>query len=146
MEALVVIGLIALIVAIFMPSFFRILHAYTVQTTAQQVAIQLRFARNAAVKQKANYKITVRDETAGTNPNTYFFERDPERDGSYETFKGMDVSIPNSILIKSGSISQIEFDSRGRASTSGVIRLEGKYQVRFEISVSLNGSVSTKRI
>ena len=147
-EGLVVIGIIALIVAIALPDISRILQRHRVQTAAQQLAINIRFARNAAVKQKINYRITIRNETHSTSPNTYFFEYAPARDNppTYQTYTKLDVSIPDGVLIKSGSISQSAFDSRGRSSQAGAIRLEGEDGTQYEILITLNGGVTTTRI
>ena len=144
LEGLIVLGLIAIIVAVVLPNFMRILQGYRLQTSAQQIAINLRFARNAAVKQKVNYRVTFRNQTHGTSPNTYFFEHSPS--GTYVPYRKIDVSLPKGVLIKSGSVSQLEFDSRGRSTPSGVIRLEGKDGTQYEVSVSLNGGVSTEKV
>jgi Tfp pilus assembly protein FimT len=146
LEALVVIALMGVLLAIVLPALYRFFQVYRVQTAAQRLAINIRFARNAAVKQKVNYRITVRDETHGSAPNTYIFENDPEGDGTFASYDNLDVSIPSGVLIKSGSVSQLEFDSRGRSSASGVIRLEGKSDTEYEISVSINGAVSSQRM
>lgn len=139
-EVLTVCGLIALIVATMMPALSNMLYAYHVSTAARQMTANIRFARNAAVKQKAGYKIVINDSGSG-NPNTYLIQNDVDNDGSYTDFTKLDSSIPSSVTIDPTSIDEVEFDHRGSASPIGEVLLIGKKGDRYKLTIGLAGSV-----
>jgi len=147
-EALVVLGIMAMILLIVMPFFYRMLQAYRTQTAATLMATNLRFARNAAVKQKVKYRFTFQDEGA-VSPNTYYVERDTSGSGSYSTYEEMDTDFPDGIKIDSTSTDTITFDSRGGAilsPTSTVILIEGPNDLNFQINISLTGAISVEKV
>lgn len=143
-EALIVLGLIAIMAAVFIPIFLSVLQAYRAETTAQQFQINLRFARAAAVKQKVSYKVLFSDE--GESPaNTYKIEYDPDRNGSYEKFTRLDTDLPEGTTIVSGSLNEVEFDSRGSAELTPVstpIRIRAVEGTVYRVTVSTIGAVT----
>jgi len=142
LEILIVLGIMAALLLVTIPAFYRLLQAYRLQTTASTISTNLRFARSAALKQKITYRLTFRD-SSDINPNTYVVEYDPF--GSFQTFNNLDTKIPDRIDIDPASLDQVSFDSRGAASTSGFILLTGTDGSAYKITVSSTGAVNVIR-
>ena len=141
LEILVVLGLMTALLVVTIPAFFRLLQGYRLQSTANIVATNLRFARSAALKQKLLYKLTFHDKNEG-NPNTYTIEYHP---GSWQPVRTMDTEIPDKVEIDPTSLDDVTFDSRGAASTSGFILLNSEGVGSYRITVSLTGAINTTK-
>jgi Tfp pilus assembly protein FimT len=145
LEILVVLGLMAALLVILIPAFFRLLQGYRLQSTANVVATNLRFARSAALKQKVLYRITVND-SADSPPNTYKIESQPP---FWPAVKNMDTDIPEQIVIDPTSLDTVIFDSRGAATVSGgtnsSILLSSDDVGSYTITVSPTGAINTTR-
>jgi type II secretory pathway pseudopilin PulG len=138
LETLIVLGMFVTLLLIMIPSFYRLLQNYRVQTTANTISTNLRFARSAALKQKITYRITFRD-SSDINPNTYIVEYNPF--GSFQIFSNLDTKIPDRVNIDPTSLDEVSFDSRGAASTSGFILITGPNATSYKIKVSPTGAV-----
>ena len=144
LEILVVLGLMAALLVIGIPAFFRLLQGYRLQSTANIVATNLRFARSAALKQKVQYRITFND-SADSPPNTYKIEYQPP---TWPAVKNMDTSIPEQIVIDPTSLDTVIFDSRGAATVTGgtsSILLSSDNVGSYTITVSPTGAINTVR-
>ncbi len=141
MEALIVVGLVALLVAVFVPTLYRMYQNYRAQTAVERITMNLRFARLAAIKKRFNYRVVV-DESA----DTYEIQMNPLKDGTtWVTYNQADTSMPDSGLdILSGGVTQITFNPRGAANTSGTIRVKSTDFIH-RINVFTTGAV-TKQV
>jgi len=151
-EALVLVGLIGAILAVALPAFYRMLQAYRIQMAAQQITTSLRFARNAAVKQKMQYQVTF-DSGADNYRIEYNVSRssppsfvDYPHPGCTSLLSDTRTcTLPPKIDIKSGGLSSVIFDSRGAASTSGNIDLVGTDLAEYRVSLAITGAVTTTK-
>lgn len=141
LEALVIVALIAAILLIVVPNFFRMMQRWRIQSTAATISTNLNFARAAAIKQKKQYRVQIKD--VGESPaNTYRIQRDVSGDsGTYENYTKLDLDIPDGVDIKSGSLDEVVFDMRGAASPNGTITLESNDGSEWTITISPNGHV-----
>ncbi len=108
LEAVIVAGLIAIIAAVFLPTFFHVIKNYRSETSAEQIVMNLRFARMAAVKKRRNYQVTFSADPT----NTYQVLMDENKDGAFETYRNADTSIPSGVKILSGGITSVTFNAR----------------------------------
>jgi Tfp pilus assembly protein FimT len=145
LEILVVLGLMAALLVVLIPAFFRLLQGYRLQSTANVVATNLRFARSAALKQKVLYRITVND-SGDTPANSYKIEYQPP---SWPAVKNMDIDIPDQVVIDPTSLDTVIFDSRGAATINGgttsSIVLSSDDVGTYTIIVSPTGAINTVR-
>ncbi len=154
-EILVVVGIIALLVLIAIPQLLKLLHAYEVQSAASGFAVHLRFARNAAVKQKLRYRILI----AESPDNAYRLERETNYgSGDYALVPGLGadqklvggaryIALPSGITIEPASTDgPIVFNFRGAndGATTYNILMETT-DVRYTITVTPSGGISTLR-
>ena len=157
LEALVVVALIGTILLVALPSFFRMLQTYRTQTAVSQLAMNLRFSRNAAVKQKVKYQIRV-NRNSDSPSNRYFVEYDPSGTSTFVVVPHVDVSydlgascscvkMPEKIkILDSTTATTILFSSRGGASGSGDILIQGLDGSQYRIRVSTVGGVETTKL
>ena len=147
METLVVIALLAAILVIVMPAISNMYYAYQASTAARQMQANIRFARNAAIKQKIDYRIIIND-SGDPDPNTYLIQYDPDRDGTFQNFprEFFDYTIPGTVEIDPGSVNSIDFDPRGSAQPSGSVVLEGRRGDKYRLQIFLSGSVMMEKI
>jgi prepilin-type N-terminal cleavage/methylation domain-containing protein len=140
-EILVVIAIVGFVVVIFTPSFLRMMNNYRVSTSAYQLATQIRFARNAAIKKRGEYQMEIRNESHATAPNTYTITSDDDitEEFSMDRFAKIDASDT--------TLSTIIFGTRGSA-TAGIIVLESKVnsETRYQITVTPAGGVRVDRL
>lgn len=139
-EILVVISLVGFVVVIFSPSFLRMMNNYRVSTSAYQIATQIRFARNAAIKKRFEYHMEIRNESHTTAPNTYTITSDERTEEfSMDRFAKIDAADT--------TLSMIIFGTRGSA-TAGIIVLENKAnpEIRYQITVTPAGGVQVDRL
>jgi type IV fimbrial biogenesis protein FimT len=139
-EILVVISIVGFMVVIFAPSFLRMMNNYRVSTSAYQLATQIRFARNAAIKKRFEYQMEIRNESHVTAPNTYAITSDEgTEEFSMERFAKIDAADT--------TLSTIIFGTRGSA-TAGIIALESKAnsEIRYQITVTPAGGVRVDRL
>ena len=144
LEILVVLGLMTALLVVTIPAFFRLLQGYRLQSTANVVATNLRFARSAALKQKVQYRLTFKD-SGEASPNTYIIEYQPP---FWPTVRNMDTDIPDRVQIDPTSLDQVIFDSRGAATISGgsgFIRLTSQSVGSYTITVSPTGAINTTK-
>jgi Tfp pilus assembly protein FimT len=147
LEILVVLGLMVALLVVLIPAFFRLLQGYRLQSTANIVATNLRFARAAALKQKVLYRLTFRD-SGEAPPNTYTIEYAP---GSVccQPVRNMDTNISDRVQIDPTSIDVVDFDSRGAATITGgstsSILLTSESVGSYTITVSSTGAINTIR-
>ena len=152
-EILIVVGIIALLVLVAIPTMLRIMRSYEVQSAASGFAVQLRFARNAAVKQKKRYRILI----AETPDNAYRLEEETGYGtGSYKLVKGVGAdtklisnvpyfALPSGVKIETSSTDgPIVFNFRGAsdAAITYSINMETS-DVRWTITVTPSGGIST---
>jgi prepilin-type N-terminal cleavage/methylation domain-containing protein len=140
MELLVVLALMAAMLVILIPAFFKLMAGYRLQSTANIIATNLRFARNAALKQKVKYSVTFND-SGEPNPNTYIMEYWPAN-VCCQPVKNMDTSVARNVEIEPASLDQVTFDSRGAADVSGSILLSTENIGSYTITVSTTGAVN----
>ena len=142
LEVLVVLAALGAILLIAMPNFVRLLQEWRARTAAEQIVVNMRFARNAAVNQKVPYRATIQDEGAASNPNTYAILYDPQRSGSYQKVPTLDPYLPPGTKIKAGSIGSVDFDTTGRANPIGSVLVEGVDNSLYTITINLSGAVT----
>lgn len=140
MELLVVLGLFAALLVIAIPAFFKLLAGYRLQSTANVIATNLRFARSAALKQKVKYTVTLND-SGDPSPNTYTMEYWPGN-VCCQPVKNMDTSVPDKVEIDPTSLDQVTFDARGAADVSGSILLTTDNIGSYTITVSKTGAIN----
>jgi len=111
MELVVVIGLMAIISAIAMPSFISWLPSYRLSAGARQIAADLQLARMKAISQNTNYRLRF------TDGNTYEMQKN---DGGWAVPAGHgSVDLPEGITVTNGTpFNTSEFQSRGTAKTT----------------------------
>ena len=147
MEILVVMALMAALLVILIPAFFRLLQGYRLQSTANIIATNLRFARSAALKQKVQYRLTFKDN-GDSPPNTYTIEYAPGN-SCCQRVRNMDTDVPEQVAIDPSSVDQVTFDSRGAAEITGgtgsSIVLTGAGVGTYTITVSRTGAINTVR-
>lgn len=147
LEALLVVGLIAILAAVSLPRLTRMAIDLKIETSAKQLATNLRFARMSAVKQKVDYQVSIHDElaTSPAIPNTYEVKYKPS--GSFITFPRADTKIDSGLKILSTStLSSVTFDPRGSADAAGSISLRGENNVEYRIDVKTTGSVNVVKV
>ena len=140
LEALVVIGLLAVVVAITIPPFFRIIQKYRAETAIDQVTMNLRFARLAALKKRIPYRVVFSADPT----NTYEVQVNPSRDlVTWEKYARSDTSIPGGLTILSGGITNVTYSPRGSANISGgsAIRIQSTDYI-YRINVYTTGAVT----
>jgi len=152
-EALIVVAIIGVLVLIAIPQLLKLLHAYEVQTAASGFAVHLRFARNAAVKQKLRYRIQI----AETPNNAYRIEQETApASGVYQLVRGMGsdqkvisdevyIGLPEGVKIQAASTDgPIVFNFRGGndAATTYNILMETT-DLRYTVTVTPSGGIST---
>jgi prepilin-type N-terminal cleavage/methylation domain-containing protein len=155
LETLVVVGLIGAIALIAIPILLNTLNSYKTQTAASGFAVHLRFARNAAVKQKLRYKILIAEDP----DNAYCLEQETDFDsGVYKIVKGLGtesktvggtqyIALPKGVKITTSSTDgPIVFNYRGAndASITYNIYMETT-KVRYTITVTPTGGIYTTR-
>jgi Tfp pilus assembly protein FimT len=143
LEAVIVAGLIAIVAAVFLPTFFNTIKNYRAQTSAEQITMNLRFARMAAVKKRRNYQVTFNADPT----NTYAVLMDEDKNGSFEKYPNADTSIPDGVKILSGGITSVTFNARGAATMAGgsTIRVQLTEDFIYRITVASNGAVTKQR-
>ena len=144
-EILIVVGLIAVIAAVFLPTFFDLLMNYRSETAVEQITMNLRFARMAAVKKRRSYQVLFNAEPT----NTYEVRMDEDRNGSFEPYKNADTTLAGGMKILSGGITSVTFNGRGAATiVSGgpqTIRVRSAEDFVYRINVFTNGAVTKER-
>ena len=146
-EAILVIGLVAILAAVSLPRLTRLAIDLKVETSAKQLATNLRFARMSAVKQKVEYQVVIHNElaTSPAIPKTYDVQY--KSAGSFVTFPRADTKIDNGLKILSTStLSSVIFDPRGSANAAGNIRLRGENNAEYRIDVKTTGSVNVVKV
>ena len=145
LEALIVLGLMAAMLLIVVPAFYEIIQKYRAETAVEQIVMNLRFARLAAVKKRIQYKVVIRDELS-TPANTYEVQMDPLKIASFEKYTRADTSLPAGLTILSGGISQILYNPRGVATITGGGNIRVKStDYSYRINVFTSGAVTKTR-
>jgi Tfp pilus assembly protein FimT len=140
LEAIIVVGILAAIVAIVLPQFFTILQQYRSETAVEQVVMNLRFARLAAVKKRIPYRVVFQP----TPINAYEVQMNPSKDSTtWIEYANADTSIPAGLNILAGGVSDIIYNPRGAATITGgsTVRIHSS-QFTYRIDVFTNGAVT----
>ncbi len=140
LEALIVVGLIAIVAAIFLPAFFKTIQNYRSQTAVEQITMNIRFARMAAVKKRINYKVVFNEDPS----NTYEVQMDDDKDGTFVKYSNADTSVASGLKILTGGITEVTFNPRGAATITGgsTIRVKSTDDYIYRITVQTNGMVT----
>lgn len=156
LEALLVLVVIGVILLIAIPELAVMLRSYKIKTAATQVAMHIRFARNAAVKTKDEYRIQYNDlGTAAQVRNTYTVERNEGGWKQDTDLKGVLANgafeLPSGVEIETGGMTQVTLDSRGAASGTPNSRIRLRIAssagvLRYQVSVTPAGSVSIAKL
>jgi prepilin-type N-terminal cleavage/methylation domain-containing protein len=152
LETLVVVAIIGVILLFAIPALYSMLQSYKVKTTANQIAIQIRMARNLCVSQKMDYQAIIHSTDASSTPNSYIIQNRPG--ASYSIVPNLDTTIPPGVTILStgifsGGIATLQFTPRGKiVSALGappyLIEIEGLNRLRYQILIDPTGSVDVK--
>ena len=147
LEALAVLAILAALLLIIMPALANMYYSYQANTAARQMQANIRFARNAAIKQKIDYRILINDST-DPDPNSYQIQYDPQGDGTFENFprEFFDYTIPGTVKIDPSSVDQVDFDQRGSAQPTGTVLLNGFRGQQYRLTIYLSGSVVMERL
>jgi Tfp pilus assembly protein FimT len=152
-EALIVLALIGCILVVAIPALYRMIQNYRTSTTAAQMAVYIRFARNAAVKQKVVYRVRVnRDSDAPSN--RYFIEYDPSGTNTFVKVPHLEsdsicncVLMPvNTRILDSTTATSLVLTSTGQTAGSGEIFIEGADGTQYRIKVSAVGGVEKTKL
>jgi Tfp pilus assembly protein FimT len=138
LEAVIVVGLVAIIVAVSVPTLYRSYQSYRAQTAVERITMNLRFARLAAVEKRIFYRVVI-DESN----DTYQIQMNKAKDGTtWVRYKNADTSMPDDGLdILAGGLTQITYNARGAANTSGTIRVQST-EFTHRINVFTSGAVT----
>ena len=141
LEAVIVVGLFALIVGVSVPTLYKTFQNYRAQTAIERISMNLRFARLSAVKKRIFYRVVIDDSN-----DTYQIQMNESKDGvTWARYTNADTSMPDDNLdILAGGITQITYNPRGAANTSGTIRVQSTDYIH-RINVFTSGAV-TKQI
>ena len=140
METLIILGLVAIIVAIALPLFYNIIQKYRAQTAVEQVAMNLRFARLSAVKKRIDYRVVFN----ATPTNTYEVQTNPNRDGTtWVKYDYTDTNLPSNLTILGGGVLNVVYSPRGSATITGGsnIRIQSTDFI-YRIDVYASGAVT----
>ena len=140
-EILIVVALMGLMILFGGPALGDSLRAYKVRASANELTTILRALRYNAVTNRTPRTVTLTDENAGTNPNTY----------SYVNHKGKAVLVRlhDGVALESASVSSITIDikgSTGQASAQNVLVsmwINGDRGDRYTVSVSPTGKITS---
>jgi type II secretory pathway pseudopilin PulG len=148
MEAIAVLVLCSLILAIAIPHLAGMLRRYKMKTSISQLSAQIRIARYLAIQQKADYRILIEGTGLGNSENKYVTLKDPDGDGTYETVDGGAFTFPSGVELGSGSIGRIDINPRGACtavpvgSTAISLQQQGEHGYRITIGPGCLISVS----
>lgn len=121
-ELMIAIAIMAILVAVSIPSIGRYLQSWRLNGETDQLASMMRSARSAAVSKHVN-TVFVFD----TNNDTYFYFEDADGDGTKDTgeYSTETINLPPGIILQSHTLSQpkIFFGPKGNANESGTITL-----------------------
>jgi type II secretory pathway pseudopilin PulG len=145
LEAIIVVGLIAIIVAVTLPQLTKVLINQRIETSAHRISTSLRFARMSEVKRKIPYQVVINSESA-SNPNTYALQYKPG--ASWEIYPDAETHVEGSLTILDSSLDSVIFDARGAATMAGGtnIGLKGTNGAEYRIDVKTTGSVNIVKI
>ncbi len=150
-ESLVVIVIMGLMLLIAVPALLKTLQTYRVSEAANQMAVHIRFVRNACLQRKINFRMIVNNKNAGS-PNTYNVLYDPLRTNTFQQYPYInDVTLPPGVVILdsvayANPTATINFTTRGSAD-AGDINLQGAdttYQ--YKLDVKPTGAVTVTKI
>ena len=157
MEALIVVGLLALLALLAVPKILQALQRYQVSEAANQMAVHLRFVRNACVQRKIPFRVIVNTKDAVPDPvnnivpNTYTILHDPTRTNNYVVYSRLSkVVLPTDVQILDSAAypnptALINFTSRGSAN-AGDINLQGADTgIQYRLDVKLTGAVTVTK-
>jgi Tfp pilus assembly protein FimT len=141
LETLIVVGLIATLTIVAIPIFVDLVRSYRVSSTASEIAVSLRFARNASIKRKKDYTVNIYNESAVTpnTPNTY-------------VVNGPDNPVTHTVadfvkITTASTLSACVFSPNGSA-TAGDVIIEDKSTgtPQYKISVLTTGAVGITKM
>jgi Tfp pilus assembly protein FimT len=148
MEVLVVMGLIGALAIISIPTFLEVVNNYRVSTSATEIGVKLRFARNASIKKKKDYTVTIKDQTDTTNPNTYTVTDEFQYNGGVLALRT--YTLNSGVKIKAGSPTNITFKPDGQASTGfgspPITLIDPRGNDAYTITVLKSGAVEVVKL
>ncbi len=122
-ELMISVGILAVMVALTIPSFGRYLQTWRLNGETDQLATMLRSARSAAVSKNIS-TVFVFDQ----NNDTYFYFEDVNGDGvrGNGEYCSEAIDLPPGIIFQGHTLSQprIFFGPKGNANESGTITLQ----------------------
>lgn len=122
-ELMISVGILAVMVALTIPSFGRFLQTWRLNGETDQLATMLRSARSAAVSKNIN-TVFVFDQ----NNESYFYFEDIDGDGARGSGEYCSEAndLPPGIIFQGHTLSQprIFFGPKGNANESGTITLQ----------------------
>src|SRR5262245_13263092 len=133
LEALIVLGLVAVITLLTIPMFLDLINNYRVATSASEVAINLRFARNASIKQQKSFTVKLALDTDPVVRDYYTISGGIIRDRvNYLTEK---------VKFNSTSTTSFTFKPNGSASSGTITIKDPRGQDAYKIEVRSTGAV-----
>jgi Tfp pilus assembly protein FimT len=119
-----------------LPQFYKTFQKYRSETAVEQIMMNLRFARLAAVKKRIPYKVVFQ----ATPTNIYQVQMNPSKDLlTWEVYPNADTSMPAGLDILAGGISDVVYNPRGAATITGgsTIRIQSSlYTYRIDVFTS----------
>jgi len=148
MEVLIVLGLIGAIALISIPTFLEVVNNYRVSTSATEIGVKLRFARNASIKKKKDFTMSLKDQSDTTSPNTYTVTDDFQFNGGVLNLKS--YRLNDGVKIKTGSPLTITFKPDGQASTGfgtpPITLIDPRGNDAYTITVLKSGAVEVVKL
>ena len=152
-ELLIAIILLIIVSAAATPFFLGPIQNYRLRTAAWQVAGDLRLARQKSVASGRPFKLTFKDRTASTDPNSYIIQRqevsgtwtgDPAPRIYLQTSGGPTYVMIDSTSPPGGGV--INFSANGTVPTAGTIRLVDGREKRYDVVVNSMGRVRVTKL
>ena len=148
MEVLVVMGLIGAIALISIPTFLEVVNNYRASTSATEIGVKLRFARNASIKKKKDYTVTINNLSDVTNPNTYTVTDDLQYNGGVLALRK--YTLNTGVKIKADSPTSVTFKPDGQCSTgfspSAITVIDPRGNDAYTITVLKSGAVEVVKL
>ena len=148
MEVLVVMGLIGAIALVSIPTFLEVVNNYRASTSATEIGVKLRFARNASIKKKKDYTVTIKDQTDTTDPNTYTVTDDLQNNGGVLALRK--YTLNTGVKKKTGSPTSVTFKPDGQCSvgfgTPAITIIDPRGNDAYSITVLKSGAVQVVKL
>ncbi|MFH0872841.1 MAG: GspH/FimT family pseudopilin [bacterium] len=152
-ELLIAVMVLLIIVAAATPYLLGTIQNYRLRGGAWQVAGDLRLARQKSVASGRPFKLTFKDRTASTDPNSYIIQRqevsgtwtgDPAPRIYLQTTGGPTYVMIDSTSTPVGGV--LNFAANGTVPTAGTIRLVDGRGKRYDVVVNSMGRVRVTKL